>query len=472
MKAIHRFMGGGLALSMTTAGCDIAEPAGNDPGVDVAGQIEGAESVQRDELEFAAAKADPLASSVATWEVDEDDWVSNVDGDGVRMVTHNLRYNPVTQEFDIPVAGSLDVKVNSAGEYLRLMTDMAKFWFNKTVKMDGRLEIGSEDVYGKHKLWVDGAAMIGTMPPLLDGQGNLTPDPLPTPYDYKLWVRGGPAFFNGLPPQDGNNGQTWTTAVVIAANDGLTKPTDALPNREMRFLGGGPIAPSSGAYGAGISWGLAPQAGSSWRPGAYSSQQFLLGYWGDFLWLRGSEKPAGGSPQTFPDADVRNLVRFSANSAYHPLAVFGNIWAHGFIQSSDERLKRDIQTLKGALGSVLALRGTSYEYAPDRRSDLNLPAGRQFGFVAQEVKKVLPWLVKEDGTGTFAVSYDGFVPLLVEAVKEQNSAIVVERERSDSQEEELASLRREVAEMRAQMEALEGACSSTLTPAEHVASRR
>lgn len=349
-------------LSMAMVGCDIAGPTGDrdvaaEPGA-------GAAPLQGDAPEISAAQVGPLASSVATWEVDDDGWVENVDGDGVRMVTHNLRYNSVTEEFDIPVSGTFDVKVNSAGEYLRMMTDMAKFTLEKPVKVAGRVEINSEDVYGHQKLWVDGAAMIGTMPPLHDAQGNLTPDLLPNPYKYKLWVRGGPAFFNGLPPESGNNGQTWTTSVVIAANDGLTKPTDAEPNREMRFLGGGPY--NTGEYGAGISWGLAPQAGSVWRPGAYSSQQFLLGYWGDFLWLRGQEKAPGGAPgqHEFNDSQLRDLVRFSANSAYHPLAVFGNVWAHGFIQSSDERLKRNVRTLKGALGSVLALRGTSYEYTP------------------------------------------------------------------------------------------------------------
>lgn len=73
---------------------------------------------------------------------------------------------------------------------------------------------------------------------------------------------------------------------------------------------------------------------------------------------------------------------------------------------------------------------------------------------------MLPWLVHEDGTGTYAVSYDGFVPLLVEAFKEQNAVIVAAREKSDAQRDELASLRDEVATMRAQLAALEGACKS------------
>ena len=417
--------------------------------------------------------AEPSAAALlGTWEIDADadpqgdgpdglDHIYNVGGERVTLNTSNYQYNPQTQQFDTPVEGSIKFQVNSAGQYIQIMTDVAKFVFHEAVKINERLELGHEDVYGKQRLLVDGSALIGSQQPYLDGQGNLTPDALPNPYNYKLWVRGGPAFFNGLPPESGNGGQLWNTSVVIAANDGLTKPTDEDPNREMRLLGGGPY--STGLYGAGLSWGLAPRPGSAWRPGAWSSQQFLFGYWGDFLWLRGQEKQPGGNPagHDFDDSQLRDLVRFSANSAYHPLAVFGNVWAHGFIQSSDERLKRDVKTLDGALDKVLSLRGTSYEYDSERRPDLNLPGGPQIGFVAQEVQKVLPWLVKGDGTGVFAVSYDGFVPLLVEAMKEQNQAISAQHAMDSAQRRELDELRGELDRMRGEIGELRQACAGS-----------
>ncbi|MCA9638195.1 MAG: tail fiber domain-containing protein, partial [Myxococcales bacterium] len=454
-----------LALALASAsGCDVAE-AGEVRGL-AAAEAQADADVD-DDAPLSAAQPGPQASSLATWEVDDDGWTQNIDGDGVRLNTNNLRYNTQTGQFDIPVSGNLDVKVNSAGDYIDLFTDTAKFVFHKAVGIAGRLELGAEDIYGKNRLLVNGAALIGTMQPYYDGQGNLTPDPLPTPYDYKLWVRGGPAFFNGLPPESGNGGNLWTTSVVVAANDGLTAPTDESPNREMRLLGSGPYP--TGLYGAGISWGLAPQSGSNWRPGAWSSQQFLLGYWGGHLWLRGQEKTPAGDPASkeFADSALRDLVRFSADSNYHPLAVYGNVWAHGFIQASDERLKRDVKTLDGALATVLSLRGTSYQYASERKPELHLPAGKRFGFVAQEVQKVLPWLVSDDGSGTFAVSYDGFVPLLVEAVKEQNSELTAARAMSDAQGEDLAALRRELAEMRGQLAELKSTCA----PPEALASK-
>ncbi len=52
----------------------------------------------------------------------------------------------------------------------------------------------------------------------------------------------------------------------------------------------------------------------------------------------------------------------------------------------------------------------------------NLP-GKQVGFIAQEVKNVLPETVFKNEDGYLAVSYNAIVPLLVEAVKAQQQVI-------------------------------------------------
>ena len=48
----------------------------------------------------------------------------------------------------------------------------------------------------------------------------------------------------------------------------------------------------------------------------------------------------------------------------------------------------------------------------------NFPGGKQVGFIAQEVEKVLPEVVSTDSEGYKSVSYDKFSAVLVEAVKE------------------------------------------------------
>ena len=45
------------------------------------------------------------------------------------------------------------------------------------------------------------------------------------------------------------------------------------------------------------------------------------------------------------------------------------------------------------------------------------------GLIAQEVEKVLPEIVITRENGIKAVNYEGVIPLLVEAIKEQQSTI-------------------------------------------------
>ncbi len=47
----------------------------------------------------------------------------------------------------------------------------------------------------------------------------------------------------------------------------------------------------------------------------------------------------------------------------------------------------------------------------------------QYGFVAQELEQVLPNLVSTDSSGLKSVNYIAVIPLLVEAIKEQNAKI-------------------------------------------------
>lgn len=48
---------------------------------------------------------------------------------------------------------------------------------------------------------------------------------------------------------------------------------------------------------------------------------------------------------------------------------------------------------------------------------------KYYGFIAQDVEKVFPDIVDNDEKGTMYISYDQFIPLLVEAVKEQQAEI-------------------------------------------------
>jgi hypothetical protein len=82
---------------------------------------------------------------------------------------------------------------------------------------------------------------------------------------------------------------------------------------------------------------------------------------------------------------------------------------------SDERLKKNIQTIDNALEKVLSLRGVEFDFISGGK--------HQIGVIAQEVEKIVPEVVEENFDGYSGVDYQKLVSLLIEAVKEQQKQI-------------------------------------------------
>ena len=58
---------------------------------------------------------------------------------------------------------------------------------------------------------------------------------------------------------------------------------------------------------------------------------------------------------------------------------------------------------------------------------------KHYGFIAQDVQKLFPELVKEDGSGYLSVNYVELIPILVNAVQELSAKV----EEQDKQIKEL-----------------------------------
>ena len=94
------------------------------------------------------------------------------------------------------------------------------------------------------------------------------------------------------------------------------------------------------------------------------------------------------------------------------LTMAGNVTAF-----SDVRLKKDIQTIDGALDLVLRMRGVRFTRIENNE--------RNVGVVAQEMLEVLPEVVQQ-GVGdddTLSVAYGNLVGVLIEAIKELTNEI-------------------------------------------------
>ncbi len=92
-------------------------------------------------------------------------------------------------------------------------------------------------------------------------------------------------------------------------------------------------------------------------------------------------------------------------------------------QASDIRLKKNIEPIPNALNIVNQLQGRSYEWR--QISADSATKGRQFGFIAQEVEKVIPQIVTSGKDGTKGIIYDSIIPFTVESIKEINSVVNV-----------------------------------------------
>jgi hypothetical protein len=124
----------------------------------------------------------------------------------------------------------------------------------------------------------------------------------------------------------------------------------------------------------------------------------------------------------------------------------------GSVQTSDRRLKKDIQNLDGVLDNVLQMRGVSYRWKDESRNQ-----ALQLGVIAQEVEEIYPQFVRTGQNGMKAVNYAQMTAVLIEAVKELHAKI-------EKLEDENSALREAMARMETlekQVKALEKVMGDT-----------
>ncbi len=117
---------------------------------------------------------------------------------------------------------------------------------------------------------------------------------------------------------------------------------------------------------------------------------------------------------------------------YYELDVNGIVRANTFTYNSDKRFKKNIKDLGGSLEKINALSGVSYQFNQNQHPDAKFSSREQIGFIAQDVQKVLPELVYEDGEGYLSVDYISVIPVLVEAIKEQQKLIEAQNSKLDA----------------------------------------
>lgn len=95
----------------------------------------------------------------------------------------------------------------------------------------------------------------------------------------------------------------------------------------------------------------------------------------------------------------------------------GDVVAYG--SPSDITLKKNIKPLENSLDKIKNLQGVSFTWKKPGLSNIV----DDIGFIAQDVKNVLPTLVRENEDGKLSMRHQGVIPILVEAIKELEARV-------------------------------------------------
>ena len=101
--------------------------------------------------------------------------------------------------------------------------------------------------------------------------------------------------------------------------------------------------------------------------------------------------------------------------------------------NSDARLKANIISLGSTLTKVLQIDGKSYTMKKDENKK------QKIGVLAQDIEKVFPELVSESN-GVKSVNYQGLVPVLINALKEQDAKMNEQQSEIDELKEMVQAL--------------------------------
>ena len=141
---------------------------------------------------------------------------------------------------------------------------------------------------------------------------------------------------------------------------------------------------------------------------------------------------------TFNTDSTRNVSFLNSNVGIgtttdngYKLYVSGTIYATGNITAnSDLTLKKNLTIIDNPIDKLMQLNGYAYQWKSDD--------SYQYGVVAQEVEKILPYAVSTGNDGIKGVSYNQLTPLLIEGFKSHESEITILKARVKYLESKLA----------------------------------
>lgn len=133
----------------------------------------------------------------------------------------------------------------------------------------------------------------------------------------------------------------------------------------------------------------------------------------NYTWQGGLTGPTGA-----PCMGCSGTLRLSVNG------VMGAVAYHA---TSDARFKKNIETIADAKDIISKLEGRTYLWRTDEYKDRGFTNMKQYGFIAQELEKVVPEAVLTDENGFKSVNYNMIIPILVQHAKDMQNELAEQR---------------------------------------------
>jgi hypothetical protein len=145
---------------------------------------------------------------------------------------------------------------------------------------------------------------------------------------------------------------------------------------------------------------------------------------GDLTWsgtirVHGARIYIGGGYSRGGGIDHGEIAMFTSGLERLRIYSDGTTWMAGTVQNaSDVTLKKNIEPLPYGLDTISQLNPVTYHLKEQDDSDK-----KHFGLIAQEVQEILPQIIGKGADDKLSLSYIELVPILINAVKEQQQTI-------------------------------------------------
>lgn len=139
---------------------------------------------------------------------------------------------------------------------------------------------------------------------------------------------------------------------------------------------------------------------------------------------------SGDGYVNFWSNNIKTMTVYQGNvSVPGNVAVTNQVTANSFAYTSDQRLKENVKAITNSEEKIMNLRPVKFQWKNNKKSD--------YGFIAQEVNKVIPEITSKDERDIVHVDYAKIVPFLVSTIQKQQKQIEKQQKQIEALEEKL-----------------------------------